>query len=59
VTLEHGAAVVAALPQGRFAVLPGTHALPVENPEVVNALLVWFFAGAVPAVDWFAPGPGR
>jgi pimeloyl-ACP methyl ester carboxylesterase len=59
VTLEHGAAVAAALPQGRFAVLPGTHALPVENPEVVNALLVWFLAGAVPAVDWFAPGPGR
>jgi pimeloyl-ACP methyl ester carboxylesterase len=59
VTLEHGAAVAAALPQGRLAVLPGTHALPVENPEVVNTLLVWFLAGAVPAVDWFAPGPGR
>jgi hypothetical protein len=40
-------------------VLPGTHALPVENPEVVNTLLVWFLAGAVPAVDWFAPGSGR
>jgi hypothetical protein len=25
----------------------------------VNTLLVWFLAGAVPAVDWFAPGPGR
>jgi pimeloyl-ACP methyl ester carboxylesterase len=59
VTLEHGAAVAAALPQGRLAVLPGTHALPVENPEVVNTLLVWFLAGAVPAVDWFAPGPSR
>ncbi len=54
VTLEHGAAVAAALPQGRLAVLPGTHALPVENPQVVNALLVWFLAGATPAVDWFA-----
>jgi pimeloyl-ACP methyl ester carboxylesterase len=53
VTLEHGAAVAAALPQGRLAVLPGTHALPVENPEVVNALLLWFLAGAAPAVDWF------
>lgn len=40
VTLEHGAAVATALPQGRLAVLPGTHALPVENPDVVNALLV-------------------
>jgi hypothetical protein len=40
VTLEHGAAVAAALPDGRLAVLPGSHALPVENPPVVNALLV-------------------
>jgi pimeloyl-ACP methyl ester carboxylesterase len=53
VTLEHGAAVAAALPNGRLAVLPGTHALPVENPGVVNALLLWFLAGATPAVDWF------
>jgi pimeloyl-ACP methyl ester carboxylesterase len=52
VTLEHGAAVAAALASGRLAVLPGTHALPVENPDVVNALLLWFLAGAVPAVDW-------
>jgi pimeloyl-ACP methyl ester carboxylesterase len=58
VTLEHGAAVAAALPQGRLAVLPGTHVLPVENPDVVNALLVWFLAGATPAVDWLATGPG-
>jgi pimeloyl-ACP methyl ester carboxylesterase len=42
VTLEHGAAVATALPHGRLAVLPGTHLLPVENPEVVNALLLWF-----------------
>ena len=58
VTLEHGAAVAAALPQGGLAVLPGTHALPVENPDVVNALLVWFLAGATPAVAWPAAGPG-
>ena len=51
VTLEHGAAVATALPHGRLAVLPGTHALPVENPAVANALLVWFLAGAAPAVD--------
>ena len=42
VTLEHGAAVAAALPHGRLAVLPGTHALPIESPRVVNALLAWF-----------------
>ena len=47
-TLEHGAAVAATLPQGRLAVLPGTHLLPVENPEVVNTLLLWFLAGAAP-----------
>jgi len=52
VTLEHGAAVAAVLPHGGFAVLPGTHALPVENPGVVNALLLWFLAGAAPTVDW-------
>ena len=46
VTLEHGAAVATALPNGRLAVLPGTHALPLENPDVVNALLLWFLAGA-------------
>jgi pimeloyl-ACP methyl ester carboxylesterase len=58
VTLEHGAAVAAALPNGRLAVLPGTHALPVEAPEVVNALLEWFLAGARPAVDWTAVSGG-
>ena len=42
VTLEHGAAVATALPHGRLAVLPGTHLLPMESPEVVNALLLWF-----------------
>jgi hypothetical protein len=59
VTLAHGAAVATALSHGRLAVLPGTHALPVENPGVVNALLTWFLAGATPAVDWPTPGPGR
>jgi pimeloyl-ACP methyl ester carboxylesterase len=59
VTLEHGAAVAAALPHGRLAVLPGTHTLPVENPSVVNPLLLWFLAGAMPAVDWSAAGPDR
>ena len=59
VTLEHGAAVATVLPNGRLAVLPGTHALPVENPDVVNALLLWFLAGAVPAVDWSGTQLGR
>jgi pimeloyl-ACP methyl ester carboxylesterase len=59
VTLEYGAAVAAEPPHGRLAVLPGTHALPVENPSVVNALLLWFLAGATLAADWSATGPGR
>jgi pimeloyl-ACP methyl ester carboxylesterase len=48
VTLDHGAAVAAALPQGRLAVLPGTHLLPMESPEVVNALLLWFLGSYRP-----------
>jgi pimeloyl-ACP methyl ester carboxylesterase len=59
VTLEHGAAVAAALPHGRLAVLPGTHALPIENPGVVNALLVWFLAGTTPAAGWSGTRPGH
>jgi pimeloyl-ACP methyl ester carboxylesterase len=42
VTVEHGAAVAAALPDARLAVLPGTHALPLELPGVVNPLLISF-----------------
>ena len=45
VTLEHGAAVAAALGNGRLAVLPGTHSLPTELPDVVNVLLATFLAG--------------
>jgi pimeloyl-ACP methyl ester carboxylesterase len=51
VTLEHGAAVATALPHGQLAVLPGTHLLPMENPGLVNALLLWFLAGDPPAPD--------
>jgi len=42
VTIEHSAAVVAALPDARLAVLPGTHGLPVESPDTVNPLLLAF-----------------
>jgi len=49
VTLEHGAAVAAALADGRLAVLPGTHGLPIELPRLVNTLLISFLTGAVPA----------
>lgn len=49
VTLDHSVAVVAALPNARLAVLPGTHALPVEAPQTVNPLLLSFLKqGNVP-----------
>ena len=59
VTLEHGAAVATALPRGRLAVLPGTHLLPVENPEVVNALLVWFLGAHRGQATPASPRPRR
>jgi pimeloyl-ACP methyl ester carboxylesterase len=49
VTLEHGAAVATALGNGRLAVLPGTHSLPGELPDVVNPLLVSFLQQSAPA----------
>jgi pimeloyl-ACP methyl ester carboxylesterase len=45
VTVEHSAAVAAAVADGRLAVLPGTHMLPIESPSVVNPLLVQFLRG--------------
>jgi pimeloyl-ACP methyl ester carboxylesterase len=57
VTVEHSLAVVAALPDARVAVLPGTHGLPLEIPELVNPLLVWFLAGGPGRSLWAAPSP--
>lgn len=51
VLLEHSAAVAATLPGGRLAVLPGTHALPLESPGPVNALLVDFLRGGPRELD--------
>ncbi|HEX6932227.1 MAG TPA: alpha/beta hydrolase, partial [Streptosporangiaceae bacterium] len=50
VTLDHGAAVAAALGNGRLAVLPGTHLLPIESPELVTSLLVAAIRGWPPAL---------
>lgn len=38
--------------------VPGSHALPVENPEVVNPLLLWFLARATPISRWRGAGTG-
>jgi pimeloyl-ACP methyl ester carboxylesterase len=51
VTLEHGAAVAAALGEGRLAVLPGSHALPIEYPDAVNPLIASFLRGG-PTAQW-------
>ncbi len=42
VTVEHSLAVTHALPDARLAVLPGSHGLPIESPEVVNPLIAGF-----------------
>jgi pimeloyl-ACP methyl ester carboxylesterase len=54
VRIEHSLAVVAALPEARLAVLPGTHTLPVEHPDLVNRLIVSFLRNDDPAPDWDA-----
>jgi pimeloyl-ACP methyl ester carboxylesterase len=65
VTLEHGAAVAAVLPQGRLAVLP-RYAHPARGePGCGERSALWFLAGAAPTVDWqlvslrFSPGGNR
>lgn len=47
VTLDHSAAVARALPRGRLAVLPGSHLLPVESPDLVNAVILAFLSGRI------------
>ena len=42
VTVAHSQAVVASIPHARLAVLPGTHLLPLEAPDLVNPLLAAF-----------------
>jgi pimeloyl-ACP methyl ester carboxylesterase len=54
VTVEHSLAVVAALADARLGVLPGTHLLPVEAPDVVNALIASFLRGGPGAAAWAA-----
>ena len=54
VRMEHALDIVRTLPNARFAVLPGTHILPVEAPELFNPLALSFLA-ADPPTDWL-PG---
>jgi pimeloyl-ACP methyl ester carboxylesterase len=48
VTVEHSKAVAETVPNGRLAVLPGSHMLPMETPAVVNALLLAYLKGDPP-----------
>lgn len=54
VAVEHSLAVVRTLQNARLAVLPGTHALPVERPDLVNPLISTFMHDMTPSVDWSA-----
>ncbi|BDP41058.1 alpha/beta hydrolase [Deinococcus aetherius] len=57
VTLGHSIEVVSKLAGGRLAVLPGGHALPMECPEVVGSLLVFFLRAGMAQGD--EPGTPR
>jgi pimeloyl-ACP methyl ester carboxylesterase len=48
VTVPHSVEVANALPNGRLAVIPGSHGLPIEQPAVVNELLIGFLRDGVP-----------
>lgn len=46
---DHTAAMFDALPAGRLAIVPGaSHALPIEQPELVGRLIVEFLSSAEP-----------
>ena len=45
VTPEHAAAVAQAIPQGRLAIVPGDHAVPLEKPGLVGDIVLDFIAG--------------
>lgn len=47
--VDHILALSRALPQARLAVLPGTHILPVESPELFNPLVVAFLTADPPS----------
>lgn len=50
VRLEHALELSRTLPSARLAVIPGTHILPVESPELFNPLVLSFLAADPPSV---------
>lgn len=54
VSLSHTVALYEALPEGQLAVLPAaSHALPLEQPDAVNALILKFLEAAGPPQTLF------
>jgi pimeloyl-ACP methyl ester carboxylesterase len=49
VTIEHSAELAGILPNGRLAVLPGSHGLPIESPDAFNPLLISWLRNGPPA----------
>ncbi|MCM3895267.1 alpha/beta fold hydrolase [Gordonia sputi] len=49
VRVEHAVDLAATLPQGRLAVLPGTHILPLESPHLFNPLVLTYLASDPPS----------
>ena len=48
VTVVHSIEVVAAIPDARLAVLPGSHAVPIESAATLNPLLIQWLRGGPP-----------
>jgi pimeloyl-ACP methyl ester carboxylesterase len=44
VTVEHAAIVSRAIPNGRLALIPGEHAVPLDKPALVASLVLDFLA---------------
>ena len=51
VRVEHSAAAARALANGRLAVLPGTHLLPLESPHLVNPIIAAFLRDTLPGKE--------
>ncbi|GAA1479599.1 alpha/beta hydrolase [Gordonia sinesedis] len=49
VHLEHSMELARMLPRGRLSILPGTHLLPIEAPEMFNPLVVSYLAADPPS----------
>jgi pimeloyl-ACP methyl ester carboxylesterase len=52
VLVAHSMAAVEVMPNARLAVLPGSHLLPIESPDLVNPVVLAFLAGDPPVPPW-------